>query len=107
MKNCLLFLVPVAFLVSADRPVKDAYILSRNYEVTIDGGCLPGNPVYGQRTDAVGPGQGLSNGDPGERETRAGGDLQTGDNAGENFRNPAGKSVIRGFTVHKDERLWG
>src|SRR5580704_1517001 len=37
MKNCLLFLVPVAFLVSADRPVKDAYILSRNYEVTIDG----------------------------------------------------------------------
>jgi polyisoprenoid-binding protein YceI len=37
MKNCLLFLVPVAFLVSADRPVLDAYILSRNYEVTIDG----------------------------------------------------------------------
>jgi polyisoprenoid-binding protein YceI len=37
MKNCLLFLVPVAFLVSADRPEKDAYILSRNYEVTIDG----------------------------------------------------------------------
>jgi polyisoprenoid-binding protein YceI len=37
MKNCLLFLVPIAFLVSADRPVKDTYILSRNYEVTIDG----------------------------------------------------------------------
>lgn len=37
MKNCLLFLVPVAFLVSDDRPVKDAYVLSRNYEVTIDG----------------------------------------------------------------------
>jgi hypothetical protein len=37
MKNCLLFLVPVALLVSADRPVTDAYILSRNYEVTIDG----------------------------------------------------------------------
>src|ERR1700722_11532202 len=37
MKNYLLFLVPIAFLVSADRPLKDAYILSRNYEVTIDG----------------------------------------------------------------------
>jgi polyisoprenoid-binding protein YceI len=37
MKNCLLFLVPVVLLVSADRPPKDAYILSRNYEVTIDG----------------------------------------------------------------------
>jgi polyisoprenoid-binding protein YceI len=33
----LLFLLPVILLVSADRPAKDAYILSRNYEVTIDG----------------------------------------------------------------------
>jgi polyisoprenoid-binding protein YceI len=37
MKNSLLFLLPVALLVSADRPVRDAFILSRNYEVTIDG----------------------------------------------------------------------
>jgi polyisoprenoid-binding protein YceI len=37
MKNCLLFLFPAFLLLSADRPVKDAYILSRNYEVTING----------------------------------------------------------------------
>jgi polyisoprenoid-binding protein YceI len=37
MKQCLFLLVPVTLLVSADRPVKDAYILSKNYEVTIDG----------------------------------------------------------------------
>jgi polyisoprenoid-binding protein YceI len=37
MKNCLLFLIPVVLLVSADPPAKDAFVLSRNYEVTIDG----------------------------------------------------------------------
>lgn len=37
MKNCLLFLLPAFLLVSADRPAKDGFILSRNYEVTIDG----------------------------------------------------------------------
>ncbi len=37
MNNCLLFLVPVVFLISANRPVKDCYILSGSYAVTIDG----------------------------------------------------------------------
>jgi polyisoprenoid-binding protein YceI len=37
MKYCILSLFLVILLVSADRPVKDAYILSKNYEVTIDG----------------------------------------------------------------------
>jgi polyisoprenoid-binding protein YceI len=37
MKSCFLFLIPVVMVVRADRPVKDAFILSRNYEVTIDG----------------------------------------------------------------------
>jgi polyisoprenoid-binding protein YceI len=37
MNNFLFILLPVILLISADRPVKDAYILTRNYEVTIDG----------------------------------------------------------------------
>jgi polyisoprenoid-binding protein YceI len=37
MKNSLLLLVPIISLVSADLPVKNAYILGGNYEVTIDG----------------------------------------------------------------------
>ena len=36
-------LLPVILLISADRPVKDAYILSRNYEVTIGDAGGPGN----------------------------------------------------------------
>jgi polyisoprenoid-binding protein YceI len=37
MKNSLLYLLPAILLVSADPPVKDTYILSNRYEVTIDG----------------------------------------------------------------------
>jgi polyisoprenoid-binding protein YceI len=37
MKNSLFILLPVIFMISADRPAKDTYILSGNYEVTIDG----------------------------------------------------------------------
>ena len=37
MKKCMLFLVPVALLISADEPAKNTYILTRDYAVTIDG----------------------------------------------------------------------
>lgn len=37
MKRYLLLLLPVASLVSAGQPVKDAYILSTDYAVTING----------------------------------------------------------------------
>jgi polyisoprenoid-binding protein YceI len=37
MKHCLLYLLPAILLVSAEPPVKDTYILSSGYEVTIDG----------------------------------------------------------------------
>ena len=37
MKKCLLFLVPVVLLISADQPAKETYILTRDYAVTIDG----------------------------------------------------------------------
>jgi len=33
----MLFLVPVALLISADEPAKNTYILTRDYAVTIDG----------------------------------------------------------------------
>jgi polyisoprenoid-binding protein YceI len=37
MNNFLFILLPVIFLISADRSANDAYILTGNYEVTIDG----------------------------------------------------------------------
>ena len=37
MNNLLFLLLPVIFMISSDRPAKDAYILSGTYEVTIDG----------------------------------------------------------------------
>jgi polyisoprenoid-binding protein YceI len=37
MNNFLFILLPVILLIGADRPPKDGYILTGNYEVTIDG----------------------------------------------------------------------
>jgi polyisoprenoid-binding protein YceI len=37
MKKWMLFLVPVGLLIGAGQPAKDAYILTRDYTVTIDG----------------------------------------------------------------------
>jgi polyisoprenoid-binding protein YceI len=37
MNNFLCILLPVMLLISADRPIKGTYILSRNHEVTIEG----------------------------------------------------------------------
>jgi polyisoprenoid-binding protein YceI len=37
MKKCMPFLLPVLLLISAGEPVKNTYILTRDYTVTIDG----------------------------------------------------------------------